>query len=311
MASAARGWRVLVRGELCPLTRSGKASCRRCQEVCPVQAVELAGGPALRGDRCTGCGACAAVCPTGALRSEGVLPWQGPQERTLRVSCGPAAQRGDWEVPCLAAVPAPALAAAVDEGVREVALVRGDCSRCVNGAAVQARGDLVRWVRAVAAAVGVAELEVTVTPRSGFATVMAPAVDRRTLLRFWRGPEVEERRPRWRAGAAGKGLPFGTVRVVGDCFLCPVCVHACTAGALAIEGGRLFFFGDRCNGCGACADGCGFRALTVDPRYTPETATLAEGRAFVCKLCGAESFGTGEVCERCCFQRERCAASGS
>lgn len=44
---------------------------------------------------------------------------------------------------------------------------------------------------------------------------------------------------------------------------CLKCVHACTSGALAIEGGELFVFPDNCIGCGTCAAACPTSAIEV------------------------------------------------
>ncbi len=59
-------------GESC-LARQ-QVECRSCGDFCPEGALRFpprAGGPALPvllEERCTGCGACQAPCPTGAIR---------------------------------------------------------------------------------------------------------------------------------------------------------------------------------------------------------------------------------------------------
>jgi UDP-glucose 4-epimerase len=46
----------------------GCQQCRRCLDVCPVQAIALQGdGGVIDDERCKGCGRCVATCPTDAL----------------------------------------------------------------------------------------------------------------------------------------------------------------------------------------------------------------------------------------------------
>lgn len=65
-------WRLFpVVSEAC-LPRGG-VECRSCEDACPASAIRFIprpGGPALPaidGERCTGCGACVAPCPAGAV----------------------------------------------------------------------------------------------------------------------------------------------------------------------------------------------------------------------------------------------------
>jgi MinD superfamily P-loop ATPase len=44
--------------------------CGICHDVCAYQAILVAGKPLLFADRCHACGACAALCPRGAIREE-------------------------------------------------------------------------------------------------------------------------------------------------------------------------------------------------------------------------------------------------
>ncbi|MEL6477787.1 MAG: 4Fe-4S dicluster domain-containing protein, partial [Pseudomonadota bacterium] len=56
---------------LCAYSRAGQTACTRCLDLCPTSAIAPAGDhvsidPAI----CAGCGACAAVCPSGAASAE-------------------------------------------------------------------------------------------------------------------------------------------------------------------------------------------------------------------------------------------------
>lgn len=307
MAERGLGIRVRSFPELCPLSRTGKASCRRCQQVCPTGAVSLEAGPKIRWSACTGCGACAAVCPTGALEMPQLPALTADQDGNLVLAC--RAVRPQAPLPCLAALSPETLAQALGQTVRRVEVRLGECEACVNGPAVAARMPLVPWVTSVARALGLEQLEVVERRVPGRLAHMAPAVDRRWLLRLGSASSPPTRLPSWLPGREVADGKRGTVHRVGDCFLCPACVHACTAGALRIDEDKLFFLAERCNGCRACADACGFGALKVQAWASEGVQVLAEGKSYYCQQCGEPAVGTGKLCQRCLWKANLCVAS--
>lgn len=61
--------RVAIRSDECVRGRSTPGACSRCLEICPAAAVvEDDGRIRLDHQACQGCGLCAVVCPTGAMR---------------------------------------------------------------------------------------------------------------------------------------------------------------------------------------------------------------------------------------------------
>ncbi|OPY92506.1 MAG: ferredoxin [Syntrophaceae bacterium PtaU1.Bin231] len=70
---------------LCLHGRSRSRDCRLCLDLCPFAAIQSEGG-ALSIDpyRCEGCGACAVICPTGAVRPM----QQPPAEELLKIVRG-------------------------------------------------------------------------------------------------------------------------------------------------------------------------------------------------------------------------------
>ncbi len=57
---------VAINGELCTRRFSTRASCRKCQEVCPVGGISFSHDRPVV-DECNGCGFCSAVCPNGVF----------------------------------------------------------------------------------------------------------------------------------------------------------------------------------------------------------------------------------------------------
>lgn len=307
MAERGLGMRVRSFAALCPLSRTGMATCRRCQQVCPTGAISLDAGPQIRWSACTGCGACAAVCPTGALELPHMPLLPAGEDGSLVLAC--RAVQSQAPLPCLAALSAEALAQALAQAVRRVEVRLGECEACVNGPAMAARRPLVPWVASVARALGLERLEVVERREPARLAHMVPAVDRRWLLRLYPASSPPKRAPSWLPGRDVADGKRGTVLRVGDCFLCPACVHACTAGALRIDEGKLFFFAERCNGCRACADACGFGALQVQACASEGVQVLAEAKGYICHRCAEPVVGTGKLCQRCLWTANLCAAS--
>lgn len=93
-------------GDVClATTRAGLAGCRRCVDACPHTSLSQGDGIVeLDPVACTGCGICAARCPTGALTAEGfTLPTSVPMQGiTLACERACAAPHGALHrVPCL------------------------------------------------------------------------------------------------------------------------------------------------------------------------------------------------------------------
>jgi ferredoxin len=66
---------ALVDGELCYAVL-GTKDCDACARACPFDAVQIhwdeeqyAAYPLINTEKCNGCGACEAVCPTGKLKA--------------------------------------------------------------------------------------------------------------------------------------------------------------------------------------------------------------------------------------------------
>jgi len=132
---------------LCLATRYRSSSCRRCLDVCPAAAITPSPWLELDAERCRSCGACAAVCRTGALvfaaRSDMLrAEFQAraaadPATVTLVCRCvdPTGADGAAIVVPCLGGVSAQDLIAAASLGIERLYLISGDCPECPDAAA--------------------------------------------------------------------------------------------------------------------------------------------------------------------------------
>lgn len=128
----------------CVHTRHRLASCSRCVQACPVGALSLAGTISVATEKCTGCGVCTTVCPSGAC--EAVSPTvaelcrlteeQARRSKKVVFRCENHAGRTSdkpedvIDVPCIGRIDECILLAAAAAGAETVRLLDGGCERC-------------------------------------------------------------------------------------------------------------------------------------------------------------------------------------
>jgi ferredoxin len=127
----------------CCRLRHRRSTCTLCADMCAVQAINWDDSLQLDPDTCTGCGVCAAVCPTGALEV------RAPSREDLLVQIQRITRDQDWvafacpralsgyggraqclNVSCLGRLDESLLMSAVAEGAQSVWLVDGTCEAC-------------------------------------------------------------------------------------------------------------------------------------------------------------------------------------
>lgn len=297
----------------CLVTRYHASSCRRCLDVCPGAAIACAEWLAVDPDRCTSCGACAAVCKTGALSLEGrslalrdhLYTAVQHGQRHARISCrccGPpepssGERAGDIGVQCLGGVSAADLIAAAAGGMKRVALRSGLCDACADAKAGGAVDAAIEAAEGVLSELGY-EIAferscLDLPPRVGPASehdlgVQTGGVSRRELFSFFaRGLRrtVAESAAAPKRGVAelhAQSPPPGAhdrlvndlMALAGQASSRPVTLPVdLSLGAVTI--------GDACNGCGLCVRYCPHGC------FRPEDSSIVveDERCTGCGLC--------------------------
>ena len=148
----------------CVATRYRSSSCRRCTRACPGGAIAPTPSLEVDPEKCVGCGACAVVCPTGALDFAQPRAALRTGLRTAGEPSGGAATiacvRGDMSagrgtgirVECLGSIAAADLLVARAAGMRSLDLVDGGCATCPSAAAVAALPEAIDAAAALYAA---------------------------------------------------------------------------------------------------------------------------------------------------------------
>jgi ferredoxin len=187
-----------VTASSCLATRYRGSPCRRCLDVCPSDALVTSPRLELDPDKCLSCGACAAVCPTGAVqravrsgaRRAEVQARAAEEPSTAVIACcrvDPARVAGTPLVlRCLGGLSTSDLIAAAALGLRRISLVSGACPECPEAVAGAA---LERAVSAACETLTVLELTLRLErarspARKAPAATTPPAVSRRGLFGY-------------------------------------------------------------------------------------------------------------------------------
>jgi len=317
---------------------SRKRDCRRCLEICPFGAIQSADRKIIVNPYlCQGCGACALVCPTDAIRL--LEPSREELLETMRQAILAGwAERGlapivvisDTETdtaadngftPCRVEHIGHAgleliLAAIAFGGGRVIvactpqnpACIRNEVERQVQMADVVLQGlgmpgNTVLLTGRVngssEAASSNAFLPPVLEELSGAPDGRASV--RRTVQHLYdQSDATEPRLP------MPEGSPFGAVAVdSAACTLCMACAVACPSGALSASGDapRLTFIESRCHQCGLCKDACPEGAIRLLPRILCDSAAvdapavLREAEPFRCVVCDVP-FATQAMIDR-------------
>ncbi|MCU7918596.1 MAG: 4Fe-4S binding protein [Candidatus Thiodiazotropha sp. (ex Epidulcina cf. delphinae)] len=288
---------------ICAHGRSGKTACTRCIDVCPADAITgLAETIEVNSYLCQGGGACASVCPSGAIRyvypavkdtlarlrkllsvyrekggKDPVLLFHAasddPLPQTMRSNHLPVV------IEELASVGLDVWLSALAYGARRLLLVDG--GSMPSSVAIGMREPL-RTAREIVSAMGYPPGVIRLTGRealdeagqetmpdiepAGFSGIGGK---RQSIYLAIDHLHAQAQRPKPMATLT-TGAPFGTVYVAANaCTLCLSCVSACPGKALqsgSEEIPQLRFIEANCLQCGICTRTCPEDAIWITPR---------------------------------------------
>jgi ferredoxin len=145
---------IRVHPRQCSRIRHRRSMCTLCTDYCPAQAITWGEALQVDPDKCTGCGICAAVCPTGALEAQAPTNVEllvqiqelVKQRSAIAFACPRYLESRNEDsgrfipVNCLGRLDESILVGAVSLGAEAVWLVEGACDGCPYAVAVPAHG---------------------------------------------------------------------------------------------------------------------------------------------------------------------------
>ena len=322
---------------LCAHQRAGQVACTRCIDACPAEAItSIAEAVEVDADRCQGGGACATVCPSGAMRYD----WPGVEDalqqvKTLLESYRDAGgtepvlvlltEAGESETP----LPPNHLPYRIEElagrglefwfgalgyGARSVLLLQEAPLPARVARALEQQLEVGRRILEALGypddALRLAIPEDMPGEMPGMPPIeparFAPVGEKRQLFftaldHLYR--HAERSRP---LASLEAGAPFGIAQIdAARCTLCNACVGACPGNALQLlEGGPgIGFLEANCLQCGMCTRTCPEDAIAITPRLLFDrdkrnrVRRLHSEEPFHCISCG-KAFATASVIER-------------
>lgn len=136
---------LLIHVDRCVRTRHQKASCQKCAEVCPQNAISFQPTPQIDLSRCIDCGLCQLSCPTEAITwkkfsvdkknrlLQKSLEETQIHQKPLKLMCE-RTPKAYWEkgtvLPCLGHLQSHDLAYLIENAPTDVELIISDCTHC-------------------------------------------------------------------------------------------------------------------------------------------------------------------------------------
>lgn len=287
----------------CLRARFHESRCARCLDGCVHGAIHLDGVVGIDAERCRGCMACTAACPSGAL--EVALDFRRLVERrppteALILGCTRHPLDPGIRIPCLGMLAEEHLLYLLASCPEPISLVTASCVECDNASAVERMKDRLSRLERLTLFPFVDRVRfVTVRPeptdrrynrRSFFTAIrqrVVPQADGTAASVPDSDPErarsgvdysskVTPQRCSLLAAALSRVTPeqartFGDVlrfrvELSTSCDGCFGCVAVCPTGALESSSRWPLFYEAACSGCGLCSEFCLENAIRIHPK---------------------------------------------
>lgn len=265
-----------IDGAACSLGRLAQSGCAACAAACPRGALQdSAEGLVLDALACSGCGACVAACPQRAITVDGAseLRPEKPGQGAVALVCPRRSAEGGI---CLQALGLEALAGLWLAGVRRVLAVTGACAECPDG-------------RGLDVATRVAAVDALLAERGlpGLRVDAAAGVPRGV-------PRLVASRPQARGRRAFLGLGTGAAPEAAPGLPALARLQSLSAPATARVAFAPMIDPASCTGCDACLRICPEGVLSLIKDDAGEMSYVAQSfQCTGCRLCmdvcGAEA----------------------
>jgi ferredoxin len=277
------------------------AACRRCEAVCPVNAIEFSGTPTprLSPELCWSCGACTAACPTqawdmGGTAVRALTTTAANVESPLRLVClrnsAIGSEPGSRTVEfgkCLAGLDAGVLLEVSRRGDRQLVLDTSTCDACPLATLESVIDATVTEVSHLLEAAGRDPVIRTGSSRETTSEHPAPTlrgaqVTRRNLFGLartaWSRPESDTGKPLPRPVSKGavapSRLPEARSRLLAAMVTWSAPRPDAEVSTACTSFGSPEIDPERCSLCGLCAQFCPTEALALEGVGSDRQTTL-------------------------------------
>ncbi|MBI3014620.1 MAG: 4Fe-4S binding protein [Candidatus Tectomicrobia bacterium] len=308
---------IKVHALQCSKLRHRRSTCALCADHCPVKAITWEESLQVDPEKCTGCGICAAVCPTGALEARNPTNLElctriqelAKTETSIVFAC-PTYLRGAegaddrrLRVNCLGRLDESILAGALSVGIQSVRLLAGACASCPHAIGLAVAEQVTHRTNALLGAFGIsARIRVSLEPPCAPEPPAQPSAPSAGLSRrsFFRLLTRETARkaavgvesilgiPNARTQKPEKGELPAALPAKRRLLLAALRrIGKSVAAESPADGGlwARFGFKEACNGCQMCAFFCPTGALSKVQEGGKVGVTFRTSHCTACRLC--------------------------